>query len=153
MKKEIERKFLVNHSLLPSNIKGHSYTQSYLSINDNGIIRIRKEGDVGKLTIKTKNVGISRSEFEYNIPMDDYEEIVRLSISETVKKTRYKVVYENKVWEVDEFHEKNNGLWIAEIELQNENESFKKPDWLLEEITYDYKYMNANLSKHPYSQW
>ena len=50
-------------------------------------------------------------------------------------------------------HEKNNGLWIAEIELQNENESFKKPDWLLEEITYDYRYMNANLSKHPYSQW
>ena len=153
MKKEIERKFLVNHSLLPSNMKGHSYTQSYLSINDNGIIRIRKEGDVGKLTIKTKNVGISRSEFEYNIPMDDYEKIARLSISETIKKTRYKVVYENKVWEVDEFHEKNNGLWIAEIELQNENESFKKPDWLLEEITYDYRYMNANLSKHPYSQW
>ena len=153
MKKEIERKFLVNHSLLPSNMKGHSYTQSYLSINDNGIIRIRKEDNVSKLTIKTKNVGISRSEFEYNIPMDDYEEIVRLSISETVKKTRYKVVYENKVWEVDEFHEKNNGLWIAEIELQNENESFKKPDWLLEEITYDYRYMNANLSKHPYSQW
>ena len=110
MKKEIERKFLVNHNLLPSNMKGHSFTQSYLSINDNGIIRIRKEGDVSKLTIKTKNVGISRGEFEYNIPMDDYEEIVRLSISETVKKTRYKVVYENKVWEVDEFHEKNNGL-------------------------------------------
>ena len=75
MKKEIERKFLVNHNLLPRNMKGHSYTQSYLSINDNGIIRIRKEGDVSKLTIKTKNVGISRSEFEYNIPMDDYEEI------------------------------------------------------------------------------
>ena len=64
MKKEIERKFLVNHSLLPRNMKGHSYAQSYLSINDNGIIRIRKEGDVSKLTIKTKNVGISRSEFE-----------------------------------------------------------------------------------------
>ena len=153
MKKEIERKFLVNHSLLPRNMKGHSFTQSYLSINDNGIIRIRKEGDVGKLTIKTKNVGISRSEFEYNIPIDDYKEITTLSISETVKKTRYKVTYENKIWEVDEFHEKNKGLWIAEIELQNENESFKKPDWLLEEITYDYRYMNANLSKHPYSQW
>ena len=153
MKKEIERKFLVNHSLLPSNMKGHSYTQSYLSINDNGIIRIRKEGDVSKLTIKTKNVGISRSEFEYNIPTDDYKEIAKLSISETVKKTRYKVTYKNKIWEVDEFHEKNKGLWIAEIELQNENESFKKPGWLLEEITYDYRYMNANLSKHPYSQW
>ena len=153
MKKEIERKFLVNHSLLPSNMKGHSYTQSYLSINDNGIIRIRKENNVSKLTIKTKNVGISRSEFEYNIPIDDYEEIATLSISETVKKTRYKVTYENKIWEIDEFHERNKGLWIAEIELQNENESFKKPDWLLEEITYDYRYMNANLSKHPYSQW
>ena len=153
MKKEIERKFLVNHSLLPSNMKGSSYTQSYLSINENGIIRIRKEGDVSKLTIKTKNIGISRSEFEYDIPMEDYQEIATLSISETVKKTRYKVVYENKVWDVDEFHEKNEGLWIAEIELQNENESFKKPDWLLEEITYDYRYMNANLSKHPYSQW
>ena len=126
MKKEIERKFLVNHSLLPSNMKGHSYTQSYLSINDNGIIRIRKEGDVSKLTIKTKNVGISKSEFEYNIPIDDYQEIATLSISETVKKTRYKVVYENKVWDVDEFHEKNEGLWIAEIELQNESESFNK---------------------------
>ena len=91
MKKEIERKFLVNHSLLPRNMKGHSYTQSYLSINDNGIIRIRKEGDVSKLTIKTKNIGISRSEFEYNIPIDDYQEIATLSISETVKKTRYKV--------------------------------------------------------------
>ena len=153
MKKEIERKFLVNHNLLPRNMKGHSYTQNYLSINDNGIIRIRKEGDVSKLTIKTKNVCISRSEFEYNIPIDDYEEIATLSISETVKKTRYKVTYENKIWEVDEFHEKNKGLWFAEIELQNENESFKKPDWLLEEITYDYRYMNANLSKHPYSKW
>ena len=153
MKKEIERKFLVNHSLLPSNMKGCIYTQSYLSINENGIIRIRKEGDVSKLTIKTKNIGISRSEFEYDIPMEDYREIATLSISETVKKTRYKVVYENKVWEVDEFHEKNKGLWIAEIELQNENESFKKPEWLLEEITYDYRYINANLSKHPYSQW
>ena len=153
MKKEIERKFLVNHSLLPSNMKGHSYTQSYLSINDNGIIRIRKENNVSKLTIKTKNVGISRSEFEYDIPTEDYQEIAALSITETVKKTRYKVTYENKIWEVDEFHEKNKGLWIAEIELQNENESFKKPDWLLEEITYDYRYMNANLSKHPYSQW
>ena len=106
MKKEIERKFLVNHSLLPRNMKGHSYAQSYLSINDNGIIRIRKEGNVSKLTIKTKNVGISRSEFEYNIPIDDYQEIAKLSISETVKKTRYKVTYENKIWEVDEFHEK-----------------------------------------------
>ena len=153
MKKEIERKFLVNHNLLPRNMKGHSYTQIYLSINDNGIIRIRKEGDASKLTIKTKNVGISRSEFEYNIPIEDYQEIASLSISETVKKTRYKVIYENKIWEVDEFHERNKGLWIAEIELQNENESFKKPDWLLEEITYDYRYMNANLSKHPYSQW
>ena len=153
MKKEIERKFLVNHSLLPSNMKGCSYTQSYLSINDNGIIRIRKEGDVCKLTIKTKNVGISRSEFEYNIPMEDYREITALSISETVKKTRYKVVYENKVWEIDEFHTKNKGLWIAEIELKHENEPFKKPDWLLEEITYDYRYINANLSKNPFSQW
>ena len=97
MKKEIERKFLVNHSLLPRKMKGHSYAQSYLSINDNGIIRIRKEGDVSKLTIKTKNVGISRSEFEYNIPIEDYQEIASLSISETVKKTRYKVTYENKI--------------------------------------------------------
>ena len=153
MKKEIERKFLVNHNLLPRNMKGYSFTQSYLSINDNGIIRIRKEGDVSNLTIKTKKVGICRSEFEYNIPIEDYQEIAALSISETVKKTRYKVTYENKIWEVDEFHEKNKGLWIAEIELQNENESFKKPDWLLEEITYDYRYMNANLSKQPYSQW
>ena len=153
MKKEIERKFLVNHNLLPRNMKGQSYAQSYLSINDNGIIRIRKEGDVSKLTIKTKIEGISRSEFEYNIPIEDYQEIASLSISETVKKTRYKVTYENKIWEVDEFHERNKGLWIAEIELQNENESFKKPYWLLEEITYDYRYMNANLSKHPYSQW
>ena len=69
MKKEIERKFLVNHNLLPRNMKGHSFTQSYLSINDNGIIRIRKEGNVSKLTIKTKNVGISRSEFEYNLSL------------------------------------------------------------------------------------
>ena len=95
MKKEIERKFLVDHSLLPRNMKGNSFTQSYLSINDNGIIRIRKEGDVSKLTIKTKNVGISRSEFEYDIPMEDYQEIAALSITETVKKTRYKITYEN----------------------------------------------------------
>ena len=85
--------------------------------------------------------------------MEDYREIATLSISETVKKTRYKVVYENKVWEVDEFHEKNKGLWIAEIELKHENESFKKPEWLLEEVTYDCRYINANLSKNPFSQW
>ena len=73
--------------------------------------------------------------------------------SEIAKSFGAKVVYENKVWEVDEFHEKNKGLWIAEIELKHENESFKKPEWLLEEVTYDCRYINANLSKNPFSQW
>lgn len=153
MAKEIERKFIVDPAKLPNNLIGIDYQQGYLSINDAGVTRIRIINDKAVLTIKSKTVEISRDEFEYDIPYEDALRLINLSQGEVIHKTRSVIEYENKTWEVDEFHGKNKGLWLAEIELTDEKEDFIKPNWLMEEVSKDKKYYNSYLCLHPYSVW
>ena len=142
MAKEIERKFIVDPAKLPGNLSGIDYQQGYISINDSGVTRIRIINDKAVLTIKSKTVEISRDEFEYDIPYKDALRLINLSQGEVIHKTRSVIEYENKTWEVDEFHGKNKGLWLAEIELTDEKEDFIKPNWLMEEVSKDKKYYN-----------
>ena len=153
MAKEIERKFIVDPAKLPDDLIGTDYQQGYLSINDSGVTRIRIINDKAVLTIKSKTVEISRDEFEYDIPYEDALRLINLSQGEVIHKTRSVIEYENKTWEVDEFHGKNKGLWLAEIELTDEKEDFIKPNWLMEEVSKDKKYYNSYLCLHPYSVW
>ena len=153
MAKEIERKFIVDPAKLPDNLIGIDYQQGYLSINDSGVTRIRIINDKAVLTIKSKTVEISRDEFEYDIPYKDALRLINLSQGEVIHKTRSVIEYENKTWEVDEFHGKNKGLWLAEIELTDEKEDFIKPNWVMEEVSKDKKYYNSYLCLHPYSIW
>ena len=153
MAKEIERKFIVAPAKLPNDLIGIDYQQGYLSINDSGVTRIRIINDKAVLTIKSKTVEISRDEFEYDIPYKDALRLINLSQGEVIHKTRSVIEYENKTWEVDEFHGKNKGLWLAEIELTDEKEDFIKPNWLMEEVSKDKKYYNSYLCLHPYSVW
>ena len=153
MGKEIERKFLVDKSRLPNNLEGTKYTQGYISITDSGIVRVRIKGDIAVITIKSAGLGISRDEFEYQIPMDDAKSLLELFNDGVIYKTRYDIVYEGKKWEIDQFYGDNEGLWIAEIELQSEQESFQVPEWVLEEVTGNEKYYNSYLSKHSFKSW
>ena len=115
---------------------------------------MRREGDQAKLTIKGANQGISRVEYEYAIPTDDADAMLRaLCEQPTIAKTRYVVEHAGKRWEVDVFAGDNAGLVIAELELASEDEAFDKPAWIAGEVSDDPRYYNANLVKHPYKDW
>lgn len=155
MGKEIERKYLVNHNLWQNmqKPKGEFYRQGYLLTDPNKTIRVRQTTGKGSLTIKGLSVGATRPEFEYEIPVEDAKELLdKFSISELTK-TRYKIIFENKVWEVDEFSGDNIGLIVAEIELTSEDESLVIPAWIDKEVTGQEKYYNSNLTLEPYKNW
>ena len=155
MAQEIERKFLVC-----GNFKVHSYNkllvkQGYLSSNAERTVRIRIKGNKGYITIKgkTNGLGISRYEWEKEISMNEAEELLLLCEPGIIDKTRYLVKSGEHTFEVDEFYGENLGLIVAEIELNDENESFIRPEWLGKEVTGDKKYYNALLAKNPYTKW
>lgn len=150
---EIERKFLVDSNLFKPDTKGSKIIQAYLSNNPLTIVRIRITDNNSFITIKGKVENISRPEFEYEIPISDAHELIRLASSEIIEKTRYEIMYENFLWQVDVFEGKNEGLIVAEIELNTESQSFTKPPWVLSEVSGDSKYFNSALSIHPFSQW
>lgn len=155
MATEIERKFLVNKEMLPK-VEGKNYVQGYLSSDPEKIVRIRIAGDKGILTIKGKPEGeeaISRPEYEYEIPLKDAKEMMALCEKPLIEKTRYEIQHEDHLWEVDEFKGENEGLIVAEIELNSEDEEFKKPDWVKEEVSDDARYFNINLLRNPFSKW
>ena len=152
---EIERKFLVHKDKwnLVSKPKKDFYRQGYLFSDSNKTIRVRQTNDKGYITIKGSVIGLSRPEFEYEIPKADAEELLnQFSVSELIK-VRYKILFKNKIWEVDEFLGDNLGLIVAEIELEHENEQFEIPDWIANEVTDDNKYYNSCLAKTPYCNW
>lgn len=152
---EIERKFLVDNKLWEEFPKpeGILYLQGYLHADTALTVRVRVAGDHGYLTVKGKTTGISRPEFEYEIPVREAEEMIRLLATGTVEKVRTRVMHAGRVWEVDEFLGENRGLMLAEIELTHEEEPFDKPGWAGEEVTGDERYYNAFLARHPYSRW
>lgn len=150
---EIERKFLVDSSKWAPADMGTRFVQAYLSLDPNPTVRIRIAGEKAFLTIKGRSKSISRPEFEYEVPVEDAQNMLKLAISNPVEKIRYEVLNEGFLWEVDVFSGKNAGLIMAEIELESEDQEFSKPDWLLEEVSYDGRYYNSYLSGCPFSEW
>ena len=115
---------------------------------------MRIEGERAVITIKSKSVGASRGEWEYEIPVPDAAELLeRLCEQPLVEKTRHRIDYRGHTWEVDEFMGENAGLVVAEIELGSEDEAFDKPDWIGQEVTGDTRYYNSSLIRLPYSKW
>ena len=152
MAKEIERKFLVKDSWQPQ-AAGITIAQGYLSTVPERTVRVRIKGDKGYLTIKGKNQGISRAEFEYEIPLADAEELLKLAEQPILSKVRYLEQHGNRLWEIDVFAGENQGLVVAEVELPDERADFSRPDWLGQEVSGDVRYYNANLIKNPFSLW
>ncbi len=152
MATEIERKFLVHgDSWRRSDAVLHA--QGYLNRDQQRTVRIRVAGDRAWLTIKGRSVGASRLEFEYEIPLADAEQLLALSDGPLVRKRRHLVPWAGFTWEVDEFLGDNEGLVVAEIELDAEDQAFEKPDWVGEEVTGDPRYFNSSLATEPYRRW
>ena len=149
---EIERKFMVKEGLWRDQ-KATKYRQGYLSTVKERTVRVRTIGDKGYLTIKGIAIGASRMEFEYEIPSQDADALLDICEKPLIEKNRYKVQFGGFVWEVDEFFGENQGLIVAEIELESEDQNFPKPNWVGEEVTGDPLYFNSNLIKHPYTKW
>jgi len=153
---EIERKYLVHQKLwlaVKEELTGTLIQQGYLSRVPERTVRIRIKGEEGFLTIKGKNEGITRSEFEYSIPVEDALEMLKICDGSIIKKTRYALPLNNVVWEIDEFYDDNAGLIIAEVELQSEEQKLVLPSWIREEVSDDSRYYNACLIGHPYKDW
>ena len=154
MSKEIERKFLVVSDEYRYNSIVDRYIQGYLCILPERIVRMRIIGERAFLTIKGKMVGLSRDEYEYQIPLNDAREILdRLCEKPLIEKDRYAVTVGGLVWIVDEFHGENEGLTVAELELKDETQSFARPDWIGREVTGVPRYFNSNLTDYPFSRW
>jgi len=153
---EIERKFLVkSHLYKEEAFKKTRIVQGYLNSHKERTVRVRLKGDSGYITVKgqSSSSGLSRFEWEKEVNSIEIEALLVLCESGVIDKIRYEVKVGKHVFEVDAFSGNNEGLVIAEVELNNENETFEKPDWLGEEVTGDIKYYNSHLSKHPYSTW
>jgi CYTH domain-containing protein len=145
--KEIERKFLVDHSAWIKQVKTSCVhiTQAYLQNSKEQTTRLRLRNDKAYLTIKGPTLGLTRNEYEYEIPFQEAEQMILDFKLKVLKKRRYLIDYASKIWEVDVFEDELNGLIIAEIELESEKEIFEKPAWVGEEVSYDSSYFNANL--------
>jgi len=151
---EIERKFLVKTDEYKKLGTGEKYVQGYLSRQKERVVRIRRAGEEAFMTIKGITKGATRLEYEYEIPADEADEILKkLCEHPLIEKTRYKIRVDHDLWEVDEFHGFNEGLVIAEIELLEEDDEFSKPKWLGAEITLDSRYYNSNLITKPFRTW
>ena len=152
---EIERKFLVRKDLWYAVRKpaATGIIQAYLVNEPGKVIRIRVTDTAGYITIKGANTGATRPEFEYSIPRQEALSILELFPSGRVEKERFRIENKGHAWEVDEFFGENEGLILAEIELEREDEAFEKPGWIGEEVTGDPRYYNSYLSEHPYHSW
>lgn len=151
---EIECKFLIDKTKLPTLKNGYAIKQGYIQTADHTAVRIRIRDKEAFLTIKGKCRGASRLEFEYPIPLSDAEEMLtNLCQSSLIEKTRYLVEHEGHTWEIDVFDGSNKGLIVAEIELESEDEDFSLPEWVSEEVTQDTRYFNSNLIERPYTHW
>lgn len=151
---EIERKFLVAGEGWRTQGEPVLLRQGYLSSHAERTVRVRIEGGRGVLTIKSKNVGAARGEWEYEIPVAEAAELLDgLCERPLIEKYRRRIPFGGFVWEVDEFLGENAGLVVAEIELPAEDTVFDKPEWAGEEVTHDLRYLNSRLIKQPYSTW
>lgn len=151
---EIERKFLVRGDGWKAMGQGVLLRQGYLSSAPDRIVRVRIEGDHAMLTIKGRSSGMTRNEWEYPIPSEDAQAFLEtLCERPLIEKKRYRIPYQGMLWEIDEFFGENAGLVVAEVELESEDQTFAKPEWIGAEVTHDARYFNANLLRHPYRKW
>ena len=152
---EIERKFLVVGEGWRDQVEDETrLVQGYLNRDARTTVRVRIHGETAWLTLKGKTQGISRLEFEYPIPVEDAETLLReLAVSPLIEKTRYRVRHGGRLWELDVFAGANAGLVLAELELETVDEHFERPDWLGAEVSDDPRYFNVNLARHPYRDW
>jgi CYTH domain-containing protein len=153
---EIEKKYLVKHDLWEalSKPQGEYYRQGYIVNEISKTVRVRATETHGFITIKgkTENPAI-KPEYEYEIPLKEAVELLNDFTKNNIEKTRYKIDYQGKIWEIDIFYGDNEGLIVAEIELNSIEESYQIPVWIDREVTHDDRYFNANLSKNPYKNW
>lgn len=151
---EIERKFLVKGNRWRELAPGTLYRQGYLANSAERTVRVRIAGNQGYITIKGQTEGIARSEFEYSIPVEDAAQLLdHLCDRPLIEKYRHKIAIDDVIWEVDEFLGENQGLIIAEVELQDANQAIALPDWIGQEVSDDPRYYNASLTKHPFTRW
>ncbi len=151
---EIERKFLLAGDGWRALGAPVLLRQGYLASDPDRTVRVRVEGGQGTLTIKGRSTGAARGEWEYPIPLPDANELLdRLCQQPLIEKYRRRIPFGQHVWEVDEFLGANQGLVVAEIELNAEDEAFDKPDWIGDEVTHDRRYFNSSLVSLPFSRW
>ena len=152
---EIERKYLVKKEAWSKADKGEGSVckQSYLSLDPDKTIRVRVIDSKAYITIKGKTKNLTRSEFEYEIPKDEGEALIKEFGEGVIHKVRYHIPMGKYTWEVDEFLGDNEGLLVAEIELSSETETFDKPNWIGEEISLDTRYYNVCLMQNPFKNW
>ncbi len=154
MGQEIERKFLVKGEAWKAGARGAVYRQGYLSSIKERVVRVRAVEDKGFLTVKGITRGVSRAEFEYQIPVEDAVLMLdHICEKPLIEKKRYKVPGGGLVFEVDEFFGENAGLVVAEVELADETQKIELPDWIGAEVSGDPRYFNSNLIRHPYTKW
>ncbi|MGV6858759.1 MAG: CYTH domain-containing protein [bacterium] len=160
MATEIERKFLLKDDSWRSEVKKSvAFRQGYLTALDEkkpgpASVRVRIEGSCANLNIKSVTVGMSRSEYEYSIPLEDAHEMLdTLCVGPLIEKTRHFIPRDGLVWEVDEFSGVNSGLVVAEVELHHGSQSISLPQWIGTEVTEDKKYYNACLVNNPFNVW
>ena len=153
---EIERKFLVTSETYKTEaFKSTRIIQGFLNTHKERTVRVRLKGEKGYLTVKGKSSsnGLTRLEWEKEILKEEAEFLLNLCEPGIIDKMRYEVNFKNHIFEIDEFYDNNKGLIIAELELENENQTIEKPDWLGKEVTGELKYYNSRLSKQPYITW
>jgi adenylate cyclase len=153
---EIERKFLTaSEAFKKEAFAKNRIAQGYLSSVPERTVRVRIKENKGFLTIKgaSNEAGLSRFEWEKEIPVEEAAALLKLCEKGVIDKTRFEVKIGNHIFEVDEFHGKNKGLIIAEVELKSETEAFEKPNWLGDEVTNDSRYYNSYLSNNPFTNW
>lgn len=152
---EIERKFLVaSEAWRTPGLKGVRYRQGYLASEGGCTVRVRVSVARAVLGVKGRQQGLTRLEYEYDIPAGDAEAMLdALCRHPPIDKTRYRVPHAGRTWEVDVFHGENEGLVLAELELSREDEAFEKPGWLGLEVSRDPRYRNARLAERPYRSW
>lgn len=152
--KEIERKFLIDMDKWIPADEGLSIRQGYLSAEKGRTVRVRTKGDKAFLTIKGPNTGISRTELEYEIPVEDANLMLdELCLKPLIEKVRHVEEHEGRIWEIDVFSGDNDGLVVAEVELPDENAEVVLPKWIVKEVSDDRKYFNSSLIKNPYKSW
>lgn len=155
MATEIERKFLLKDNTWRNSVaRSEKIIQGYLANTGKSSIRIRISGDHANLNLKSMTIGVTRSEYDYLIPLQDAEYMLKtLCIGPVIEKIRHYVEYQGHTWEIDEFSGENRGLIVAEIELEDPHEKFAEPGWLGLEVSDDPRYYNICLAEHPFSSW